>query len=524
MNKRILTKSESRKGVADGIEIVADAVKVTLGAGGRTVIISDGEMPTRTTKDGVTVANSIFLKDDVLNAGAKMAKEISSKTADVVGDGTTSVVLLFSEIVKEGLKFIQSGVNPMQLKKGMDMAVKSIVATLDKMKIDVGDDKNLLKQIAAVSANNDKEIGDIVGSVFEKLGKYGIVSIEDSQDDTTTIELVNGFQFISGWFADHFVNLVGKNTAELKNPYVLIVEDKLDKGSVLKPIMQKVAAEKGSLVIIADDFSYDVIGLMLQNYNMLPSCAIKYNFMGETKNELMNDLCAITGATLVTDKTGKKIENLDISFLGKAEKITCTKEETTIVNGKKNEDAVKARIEDAQNKIDNAKHIFHKQLQERRIAKFTGGIAICKVGGATEVERSEKKDRIDDSIRATKAAIEEGIVPGGGTALIRCISNLSMLSCKTEDEKRGVDLVKKAIEMPAYQICYNASGKGEMEVERVKNKQDNFGYNAITGEIEDLVLAGIIDPKKVVRVCIENAVSAAAQVLISEALIVNDDK
>lgn len=524
MNKRILFKEDARTKVAEGINIVAEAVKVTLGAGGRTVIISDGERPTRTTKDGVTVAGSIYLKDHVVNAGAKMAKEISSKTADVVGDGTTSVIILFNEIVKNGLALIQSGVNPMLLKRGMDAAVKSVVKKLDEIKFDVGDDTKLLKQIAAVSANNDKEIGDIVGSVFEKLGKYGIVSVEDSMTEETTIEIIDGFQFISGWAIDHFINVPVKNTVELKNPYVLIIEDKLDRKESIRGIMNKVAAEKRSLVVIADDFSYDVYGILLENINVLPSCAIKYNFMGETKNELMKDLCAMTGATLVTEKTGKKMETMDLSSLGEAEKITCTKDDTTIVKGRSTKADVDARIEDAKTKIENAKNPFHKQLQERRVAKFTGGVAICKVAGATEVELSEKKDRIDDSIRATKAAIEEGVVVGGGTALLRCLKDLSEIDCDTEDEQRGVNLIMNSIEKPAYQICENASGKKTaLIIEKVKEESGAMGYNAVSGRIENLYDAGIIDPKKVVRVCIENAASAAAQVLISEALIVNDE-
>lgn len=522
MDKKIIFGNDARIKVLDGINIVVDAVKVTLGYGGRTVIISDGGYPTRTTKDGVTVANSISLKDDVLNAGAKMAKEISSKTSDDVGDGTTSILIIFQEIVKEGMTMIQSGVNPTQLKKGMDAAVKSIVATLDKMAIQIDGNNELLKQIASVSANNDEEIGKIVGEVFDKLGPYGIIAIEDSKTYDTRIESVNGFQFASGWFSHYFITDHDRNICELIKPYVLIVEGKINSSSEVVPIMEKCAVGGRSLLLIAEDFDATVVATIHTNRNVFAAACVKFNFIGDTKEELMVDLCAMTGAELITEKTGKDIKNIQLSALGECEKVICTKEETTIVSGRQVVEMVNSRIEDAKIKISNAKHPFIKQLQERRAAKLSGGIAICYVGGATEVERSEKKDRIEDSVRATKAAIEEGIVPGGGTALIRCIPNLDALKYDNEAEKQGITLVKKAIQKPAFQICENASGTGALNVSKIKEKHGNIGYNAKTDELEDLVKAGIIDPKKVVRVCIENSVSAAAQVLISEALIVND--
>lgn len=511
-------------GVLKGIDIVANAVKVTLGAGGRTVIISDGGFPTRTTKDGVTVANSISLRDDIENAGAKMIKEISSKTSEDVGDGTTTVCVLMQEIVREGMGLVQAGINPMLLKRGIEIAVKSIVATLDRIAIPIGEGSDLLKQIASVSANNDKEIGDLVGEVFSKLGKYGMVAIEDSKSPDTWVEQVNGFEFDSGWSTYHFINNSAKNSCELANPYFLIVEGKLTKFEEIMPLIEKAVKQQKPIVFIAEDFEFEVIRDIVHNIErgVLKCVCIKYNFIGETKEELMLDLCAMTGATLISEKTGKKIQNLQLEYLGECEKIVCTKDETKIIQGKQSAEAVKSRIEDANVKIENAKNIFRKQQQERRIAKLSGGIALCYVGGKTEVERSEKKDRIDDSIRATKAAIEEGVVPGGGTALIRCIANLNELRPETEHDRRGIELVKMAIEKPAFQIIKNAIGKGELVVEEVKQKFGNFGYNALTDQIEDLVKSGIIDPKKVVRVCIENAASAAVQVLISEALIVND--
>lgn len=526
MSKKILFQKDARTGVMKGIDIVADAVKVTLGAGGRTVVISDGNFPTRTTKDGVTVANSISLKDDIENAGAKMAKEISSKTADTVGDGTTTILVLFQELVKQGLSLIESGGNPMKIKKGMELAAKSIVLSLDRMAIPVGHHIEVLKQIAVVSANNDKEIGDIVGEVFSKLGPYGIIAIEDSKGPDTSIELINGFQFNCGWFNEYYVNNLSNNTCELEKPYVLIVDGKLTEFKKVFGIVEKAAMARRPLLIIADDFDFPMTRDFLNNIKLkkVEGCCIKYNYMGETKNELMNDLCAMTGATLISENTGRKIENITIADLGECEKIVCTKDETTLVAGRQNEKLVASRIEDARVKIENAKHPLQKQLYERRMAKLSGGIAICYVGGSTEVERSEKKDRVDDSVRATKAAIEEGIVAGGGTALLRCIEDLSAISLFDEDVIKGVNLVKKCIEKPAFQIAENAFGSAAyLKIEKVKEATGNTGFNAKTGQIEDLVKSGIIDPKKVVRVCIENAVSAAAQVLISEALIVNDN-
>jgi len=525
MGKRILFNKDARKGVMSGIDQVANAVKVTLGAGGRTVIISDGVFPTRTTKDGVTVANSIELKDEIENAGAKMIKEISTKTANEVGDGTSTVALLMQELVLKGLNLVEAGTNPMKLKFGMEMATKSILLSLSNMAIPVGDDVNVLKQIAAVSANNDSEIGDIVGEVFSKLGPYGIVAIEDSKGPDTIIEQVNGFQFNCGWFSHYYIN-TENNTCELEKPLVLIVEGKITKFGEVKNIIEKAVNVGRPIVIMAEDFDFTFTRDFLSNIQrkVVSGCCIKYNYMGETKQELMLDLCAMTGATLISENTGKKMENIQVTDLGECEKIVCTKDETTLVAGRQNKEQVASRIKDAEVKIENAKHPLQKQLYERRMAKLSGGIAICYVGGATEVERSEKKDRIDDSVRATKAAIEEGIVAGGGTALLRCIQALSELNCADPDVKQGVSLVAKCIEKPAFQIAENAFGSvAHLKLEKVKEATGNVGFNAKTGQIEDLVKSGIIDPKKVVRVCIENAVSAAAQVLISEALIVNDN-
>jgi len=525
MSKDVLFGKDARHGLMKGIDKVCDAVKVTMGAGGRTVIIKKKGFPAQSTKDGVTVAEAVDIEDEIENAGAGIAKAVSTQTAEMVGDGTTCVSVLFQELVRNGLSLIESGTNPMDLKKGMEIAAKSVVEKLDEIAIPVADGPKMLKQIAAVSANNDAEIGDIIGEAFSELGKYGIVAIEDSKTAETFIEKVQGFQFNCGWFSHYYVNNLDNNTCELEKPYVLMVEGKISKFSEVRPIMEQAVKANRPIVIMAEDFDYTMTRDFLNNIQRLvvKGCCIKYNYMGETKQELMLDLCAMTGATLISENTGKKIENIEIKDLGECEKIISSKEETTLIAGKENKALVASRIEDAKNKIEKSKHPMQKELYERRMAKLSGGIAMCYVGGDSDVERGEKKDRADDSRRATKAAIEEGVVPGGGTALLRCISSIDETKCKDEGVKQGMILVKRSIEKPAFQIAENAFGRAAyLKLEQVKEAKGNIGLNAKTGDIEDLVEAGIIDPKKVVRICVEFSVSAAAQILTSQALIVND--
>jgi len=437
----------------------------------------------------------------------------------VVTHNTTTVCVLMQALISGGLIYVSQGANPVLLKRGMELGLQSVVDSLKTLRIEPSTD--LLRSIATVSANNDKEIGQMIGDAYEKLGQHGTISIEDAHDTETMVELVEGFQFDSGFMSHHFITNYAENTCELKNPYIMIVEGKISDVNQVFALMNKVASEGRSLVIIAEDFDHSVPANLVRNRDTFKSCLIKYNFLGDTKQELMYDLCAITGAK-IAEKQGDKMEKLDIKYLGECEKIVIGKDETIIIKGRKSEQEIQARISDAKVKIEKAKHIFLKQKQEARMAKLSGCIAICYVGGATELEVSEKKDRIDDSVKATKAAIEEGIVPGGGTALLRCINSLAELKNENEVVQWGINLVKMAIEKPAIQICLNVGG-GEEIVKDVKKAGGNFGYNAITDKIEDLVVSGIVDPLKVVRVCIENAVSSAAQVLTSEALIVSDN-
>lgn len=522
MNK-VLFKTEASLGMKKGIDIGADAVGVTLGYAGRTVFISKQGFATEATKDGVRVINSIRLKDPVQDAGLKFIQDISTKTANVVGDGTTSVCVLMREMISAGLLLKSSNVDIIEMKKGMERAKEEILKHLNSIKKNVGNDKKMLKQIATVSANNDTELGDLIGQMFEKIGKHGTIHIEDGNQAETTIELINGFEFESGFFSPYFIN-TEKNTCELINPYILIVEDKVMDINQIMPILEKAVGQQRPIAILAEDFDNSVAANVLKNIqnNKLQASLIKYTVSGETKEELLLDLCAISGATLVTNKTGRKIENIDLDWLGQCEKIVSNKKETTIFNGQNNKEKVALRVDDAKTKIENARNPFLKEKYEYRLSKINGVVAICYVGGVTPIELGEKRDRIDDAIRATKAAIEEGVVPGGGTALLRCIESIKKLKWETESEKSGIQLIQKSIEKPFWKICDNAGKNGDLFIERVLAKKGNFGYNAKSNHIEDLIKAGIIDPAKVVRVCVENSISGAIQFLISECLITDE--
>ena len=522
--KQILFDRQALEKVKEGIDGVANAVKVTLGYGGRTVIISEPGLPSKTTKDGTSVANKISFRDEVKDAGAKIAKEISAKTGTDVGDGTTTVCVLLQAMIEEGMKYVSES-NPVELKAGMMKAADFVVSELDKMKKPAEGDTELLRQVATVSANNDPEIGKIVGDIFEQLGSYGVVAIEDSPNEETHIDKMNGFQFGSGWASHYFISNIDKNTSELQNPYVLIVEGKVDKVSDIMKITNLVAVQKRAIIVIAEDFDANVIGTFLQNnqHGVLKSCCVKYNLSGNTKDDLMNDLCAITGATLVTEKLGHKLHSIDVSYLGECEKSIVSRTEATILKGKSNEKLLQSRIEDAKLKVAEAKHPAIKELMLRRLAKLQGGIAICYVGGMTELERDEKRDRIEDSIKATKAALEEGVLPGGGASLMKCAEKMKNLMGRTQHEDAGIHIVRNALDAPATMIVVNTiGGQGKNISHEIKNSATEIGFNAKTAVVEDLFSAGIIDPAKVVRLCVQNAVSGAIQFLNSSVVIVHD--
>lgn len=515
---------EAVHGMKTGLDVGANAVRVTLGYGGRTVFIGKQGFPTIVTKDGVSIITAMRLNNMLHDAGLRLIQDVSTKTALVVGDGTTSVCILMQEIISEGLKLKQSGVNVIELKRGMEKSCKSIIETINKNKKSVGSDKKLLRQIATVSANNDIELGVLIGDIFDKVGKHGTIRVEPDDKEQTTIDVIDGFQFNSGFHSNFFINNPA-NTCELEKSYILIVEGKIEKFSQISPILEKVIHVKRPITIIAEDFDHQVLADVLHNVkntNHIKASLIRHNTIGQERDDLLLDLCAVTGATLITPKTGRKIEGIELSDLGECELISSNRNETTIFRGKQDKSAMSLRISDAKSKMESARGPFAKDKLELRLAKLIGGIAICYVGGVTPVEVSEKKDRIDDAIKATKAALEEGVVIGGGSMFMRCIDDLSNLKWVSDGEMAGINLIKKSITKLLWQISENAGDKGDLIVEKVKEKKGNFGYNAKTGKIEDLFKAGIIDPAKVVRVVAENAISGAIQFLLSEVAIVDE--
>lgn len=521
-NKNILLDENAYSPLKKGIDKVANAVKVTLGYAGRTVIISEPGMPPRTTKDGVTVAKHIKLANEEEDAGAKYVIDVADKTVQQVGDGTTTITILLQALVEQGVKQIAAGANAVDVKRGMDKACEVVVKELEKQRIDINE--KLLMDAASVSANNDKEIGKIISEAYQKLGKHANISIEDSMSEKTYVEPIDGFQFECGYLIHHFVNNHAKNTCELENPYVLMAEGKINDPNEIWDLLEAAAKEGRPILLLAEDFDRSVIQNLLNNYEKLKSCAIKYNFSGDTKQELMYDLCAMTGATLA-EKKGDKLSKLKKEYLGQCEKIIVSDKETLIVRGKSDQALIEARKADAQAKIDAASHPFMKQKHERRMAKLSGCLAVCYVGGITDVETSEKKDRVEDSIKATKAAAEGGVLPGSGTALLRCITAVKNMNKDNDGEIAGTKVVIEALGSPSFQICENAGIENPAGmVSDVKNRQGNYGYNVATGQIEDLVESGIVDPFKVVKACIENAVSAAGQLIVSKVLIVSENK
>jgi len=511
----------ARAAMRKGMDIVADAVKVTLGAGGRVVFIDKDGAPAYATKDGVTVAGSITLKDPQQSAGAKFIREISQKTALDVGDGTTTVCVLLQEMVANGLRYVEANVNPVSLKKGMEYALEKIIEHIDSVKRDVGGDTSMLKTIATISANNDAEIGTLVGGTFEKIGQYGIIAIEEGYGEETEVEIVSGIKFPCGWAANYFVNGSG-NICELNDVLVLLVDNKIENAAHIKSVLEHCAHEGKSLVAVADDFSSNVISMMLKNASLVPSCCIKWDFSGETKDEMMMDLCAMTSATLVSDKKGIPLDKISPAHLGSIRNAKVGKKETSFIDCRANDELLEQRKLDAKEKVSQTDNIFLKQRYEQRLAKLNGSIAICKVGGVTEVERKERTDRVDDAVRATKAAMEGGVVAGGGTALLRASKvNISEL---TGAELTGAQMVLKSIKKPFLQICENAGEEScELLAGKVLEHGDAWvGYNVLDGKIQDLMMGNVLDPANVVKACVGNAVSAAGLFLISQCLITDN--
>ncbi|WP_293445612.1 chaperonin GroEL [Persephonella sp.] len=519
--KMIIYGEEARAKLKAGVDKLANAVKVTLGPRGREVILEKKWGSPAVTKDGVSVAKEIELTDPLENMAAQLVKEVASKTADVAGDGTTTATILTQAIYTEGLKAIASGANPVYVKRGIDEAVKVIVEELKKMSKEVSG-RTEIEQVATISANNDPEIGKIIADAMEKVGKDGVITVEEAKGAETVLETTEGMQFDRGYLSPYFVTNPEKMEAVLENPYILIYEKKISNIRELLPVLEKVVQANRPLLIIAEDVEGEALATLVVNNikGVLKVCAVKAPGFGERRKAMLQDIAILTGGQAITEDLGIKLENVDLDMLGQADKVVVDKDNTTIVGGKGNPEDIKARIEQIKAQIETTTSEYDKEKLQERLAKLSGGVAIIKVGAATEAEMKEKKDRVDDAVHATKAAVEEGIVAGGGVALLRASKALCDLKEENTDKKWGIDIVKKACEIPLKQIANNAGFEGSVIIEKVKaNESKTYGFDAATGEFVDMMEAGIIDPTKVVRTAIQNAASVAGTMLTAEALV-----
>ncbi len=521
MAKKIDFNLTARDGLKRGVDALANAVKVTLGPKGRNVVIDKKFGAPHITKDGVTVAKEIELQDPVENMGAQMLKEVASKTADVAGDGTTTATVLAQAIVTGGLKNVAAGANPMDLKRGIDKAVKAAVGKLNEMSQSVGDDHSKIEQVASISANNDSTIGALIAQAMEKVGKDGVITVEEAKGTETTVDVVEGMQFDRGYLSPYFVTNTEKMEAEMDNAYILIYDKKISSMKDLLPVLEKVVQTGKPLLIIAEDIDGEALATLVVNRirGSLKIAAVKAPGFGDRRKEMLQDIAILTGGSVISEEQGRKLDDATMEDLGRAEKITINKDNTTIVNGAGSKDAIHARINQIKVQIENTTSDYDREKLQERLAKLAGGVAVLYIGAATEVEMKEKKDRVDDALHATRAAVEEGIVPGGGVSLIRAISGLENLKGENEDENTGIQIVRRALEEPLRQIVANAGGEGSIVVQKVMEGTGDFGFNARTEKYENLIAAGVIDPKKVSRVALENAASIASMILTTECVI-----
>jgi len=519
--KMIIYGDEARAKLKAGVDKLANAVKVTLGPRGREVLLEKKWGSPNVTKDGVSVAKEIELKDPYENMAAQLVKEVASKTADVAGDGTTTATILTQAIYSEGLKAIASGANPVYVKRGIDEAVKIVVDKLKEMSTPVSGRKEI-EQVATISANNDPEIGKIIADAMEKVGKDGVITVEESKTAETTLEVTEGMQFDRGYLSPYFVTDPEKMEAVLENPFILIYEKKISNIKELLPVLEKVVQTNRPLLIIAEDVEGEALATLVVNNikGVLKVCAVKAPGFGERRKAMLQDIAILTGGTAITEDLGIALENVDLDMLGQADKVVVDKDNTTIVGGKGNQDDIKARIEQIKKQIETTTSDYDREKLQERLAKLSGGVAIIKVGAATEAELKEKKDRVEDAVHATKAAVEEGIVAGGGVALLRAAQSLCDVKADNPDKQWGIDIVRKACEVPLKQIADNAGFEGSVVIEKVKANDDvNYGFNAATGEYVNMIEAGIIDPTKVERTALQNAASIAGTMLTAEALV-----
>jgi chaperonin GroEL len=523
MAKDIKFDIEARDGLKRGVDALANAVKVTLGPKGRNVIIDKSFGAPQVTKDGVTVAKEIELEDELENMGAQMVKEVASKTNDLAGDGTTTATVLAQAIVKEGLKNVAAGANPMDLKRGIDKAVESIVKDLDKQSQKVGNSSEKIKQVAAISANNDDTIGDLIATAFGKVGKEGVITVEEAKGMETYVDVVEGMQFDRGYLSPYFVTDADKMIADLENPYILLFDKKISNLQEILPILEPVAQSGRPLLIIAEDVEGQALATLVVNKlrGGLKIAAVKAPGFGDRRKAMLEDIAILTGGVVISEERGFSLENADLTMLGTAETVTIDKDNTTIVNGNGKAADIKARVNQIKAQIETTTSDYDKEKLQERLAKLAGGVAVLYVGAASEVEMKEKKDRVDDALHATRAAVEEGIVAGGGVALVRAKKTLEKITTDNLDETTGVQIVNKAIEAPLRTIVENAGGEGSVVINKVLEGKKDFGYDAKSEKYVDMLKVGIIDPKKVTRIALENAASVAGMILTTECALVD---
>ena len=524
MAKQVKYNVDARDALKRGVDTLANAVKVTLGPKGRNVIIDKKFGSPAVTKDGVTVAKEIELKDAIENMGAQMVKEVASKTADIAGDGTTTATVLAQAIVTAGIKNVAAGANPMDLKRGIDKAVTAVVGSLKSQSQTVGEDNNKIKQVAAISANNDEVIGSLIAEAMGKVGKDGVITVEEAKGTETEVRTVEGMQFDRGYLSPYFVTNADKMEVELENPYILIYDKKISSMKELLPVLEKQVQTGKPLVIISEDLDGEALATLVVNKirGSLKVAAVKAPGFGDRRKAMLEDIAILTGGTVISEERGYKLENADLTYLGQAEKVIIDKDNTIVINGAGNVDDIKARVNQIKAQVESTTSDYDREKLQERLAKLSGGVAVLYVGAATEVEMKEKKDRVDDALHATRAAVEEGIVAGGGVAFIRAVAALADLKGANEDENTGIQIIRRAIEEPLRQICENAGIEGSIVVQKVKEGTADFGYNARTDVYENLIGAGVIDPTKVSRVALENAASIASMLLTTECVLADD--
>jgi chaperonin GroEL len=524
MSKEIKFNIEARNLLKEGVDRLTDAVKVTLGPKGRNVVLEKKFGAPQITKDGVTVAKEIELSAPYQNMGAQMVKEVASKTSDQAGDGTTTATILAQSIISVGLKNVTAGANPMDLKRGIDKAVATVVESLKSQSKSVGDDLRKIEQVARISANNDEEIGKLIAMAMDKVKKEGVITVEEAKGTETKVEVVEGMQFDRGYISAYFVTNPDKMEVEMENPYILIHDKKISSMKDLLPILEETARSGRGLMIISEDVEGEALATLVVNRlrGSLKVCAVKAPGFGDRRKEMLEDIAILTGGTVISEERGMKLENATMADLGIADKVTVNKENTTIVNGAGEKSMIQARVSQIKQQISTTTSDYDREKLQERLAKLAGGVAVLYIGAASEVEMKEKKDRVDDALHATRAAIEEGIIPGGGVGYIRAIPLLEKLKGDNEDQNTGIEIVKRAIEEPLRQIVINAGLEGAVIVQKVREGKGDFGYNAQTDKFENLFKTGVIDPAKVARIALENAASIAGMLLTTEAVIVEE--